>query len=453
MLLGTETEYGIWAPGGDADAEALSAAVVAACPVAATGSTGDASHRVLANGARFYVDHGHPEYATPETTSASDALRWELAGDDTVQQAAVAASARLGVPISVVKNNVDGKGNSYGYHENLLVGRPTAWEALEAVLPAFLVSRAVIGGAGRVGLGPAGERAGFQISQRADYFERVAGLDTTRRRGIVNTRDEPHADPRRWRRLHVIAGDATRSPFATWLSLGVLGLAVALVEAGRAPLVRLADPVAAFAAISRDLGVSAPLPLLGGGTETALGVQERFRDAAAALASEVEIPDAPALLDAWSQVVADLRVDPARCADRLDWAAKLAVLEGYRARGLSWQDPKLAQIDLKWGELGPRGVASLLLASGRLRPGPDAAAVAAAAHQAPRDTRAFTRGRWVAEHPGAVVAAGWDGLLVRDSAGGLHSLGLLDPFGHTGVGAEPGASVDRLIRSHEERTR
>lgn len=453
MLLGTETEYGIWTPGDDVDAHALSAAVVEACPVPATRSTGDASHRVLANGARFYVDHGHPEYATPETTNADDALVWELAGDQTVLRAAEAASLALARPIKVIKNNVDGKGNSYGYHENLLLRRATAWEAVEAALPAFLVTRTILGGAGRVGLGPSAQRPGFQLSQRADYFERVSGLDTTRRRGIINTRDEPHADPRRWRRLHIITGDATRSPFATWLGLGVLGLAVALIEAGRAPVIRLADPVAAFRTISRDLTVSAPIRLSSGETETAIGVQQRFWDAAAALAQQQELPGAAPLLTAWAQTLDDLRIDPARTADRLDWAAKVAVLDGYRSRGLEWDDPKLAQIDLKWGELGPGGIASLLLASGRLRPGPPPDAVAEAAHQAPTDTRAFTRGRWVGEHPHAVIAAGWDGLLVRDGAGGLHRLGLLDPFGHTAASAEPGAGLDRLIRSHEERTR
>ncbi|QIK73534.1 proteasome accessory factor PafA2 family protein [Propioniciclava coleopterorum] len=453
MLLGTETEYGIHAAGGELDAHDLSAAVVDACGVPATASTGDASHRVLGNGARFYVDHGHPEYATPETTSAADATLWELAGDLIVERAAAAASQRLGIPITVFKNNTDGKGNSYGYHENLLVGRATPWEALEAVLPAFLVSRVVIAGAGRVGLGTASQEPGFQLSQRADFFERVAGLDTTRRRGIVNTRDEPHADPRRWRRLHVIAGDATRIPYATWLGLGSLALVVAAIESGLAPLVRLADPIVAFRTVSRDLSLSRPLPLAGGGAETALGVQERFRDAAAALAGRVETPGATALVEAWTQTLDDLRVDPARAADRLDWAAKLQLLRGYRARGASWGDPKLAQVDLKWAQLGPGGIVGVLQDAGRLRAGADPAEVERAGREAPRDTRAFGRGRWVSEHPEAVIAAGWDGLLVRDPAGGLHSLGLLDPFGHTAVGAEPGASVDRLIRSHEERTR
>ncbi len=452
--MGTETEYGIWAPEPcGLDAHALSAAVVGACPVVATRAAGDAGHRMLGNGARFYVDHGHPEYATPETTSAADATVWELAGDLIVERAAAAASERLGVPVRVFKYNTDGKGNSYGYHENLLVGRAVDWDLIEHVLPAFLVTRVVIGGAGRVGLGVESGEPGFQLSQRADFFERVAGLDTTRRRGIVNTRDEPHADPRRWRRLHVIAGDATRSPFSTWLSLGVLGLALPLVEAGEAPLVELADPVGAFRAVSRDVGVRERLELAGGGAETAVGVQERFRDAAASLADRVELPEAADLLDAWTEVLDALRTDPAALADRLDWVAKLALLRGYRDRGLAWDDPKLAQVDLAWAQLGAGGVATLLQASGRLAAGPDAGRIERAATQAPSDTRAFTRGRWVAEHGDHVVAAGWDALLVRDTAGALHDLPLLDPFGHTAAAAEPGASVDRLVRSHEERTR
>lgn len=453
MLLGTETEYGIWSPGSGLDAHELSAAVVGACPVPATAATSEAAHRILGNGARFYVDHGHPEYATPETTSAADATLWELAGDLTVERAAAKASERLGVEVSVFKNNTDGKANSYGYHENVLVSRTTPWEVIEAVLPAFLLTRVVIGGAGRVGLGVDSGEPGFQLSQRADFFERVAGLDTTVRRGIVNTRDEPHADPRRWRRLHVIAGDATRSPFSTWLSLGVLGLAVALCEAGEAPLVRLVDPVAAFRAVSRDLTMSARLSLADGGAVTAVNVQERFRDAAASLADRVELAGASELITAWTGVLDDLRDAPARVADRLDWAAKLELLQGYRRRGLGWEDPKLAQVDLAWGRLGPGGIIGVLQAAGRLSPGPEQARIERASVEAPRDTRAFTRGLWVRDHLGAIVAAGWDGLLIRDDAGGLHTLDLIDPFDHTAARAEAGASADRLRRSHEGNTR
>ena len=453
LLLGTETEYGIAAPGRpDLDAHALSALVVEACGVPATPVVEDSRHRVLGNGARFYVDHGHPEYCTPETTSATDLLVHELAGDRIVAEAAARVSAELGTPVRVYKNNTDGKGNSYGYHENVLLRRSTPWEAVEGTLPTILVTRAVLGGAGRVGLGQGSERPGFQLSQRADFFERVSGLDTTQRRGIVNTRDEPHALPRDWRRLHVIAGDATRSPFATWLAVGVLGLCLGALEDGALPAARLADPVGAFRAVSRDLTLAAPLALVDGMTATVLDLQEGLRDAAAAWAEREPFAEASELLTAWTAVLDDMRADPARVADRLDWAAKLALLEGYREReGLGWDHPKLAQVDLAWAELGERGIAERLLAVGRLAPGPAAADVERAMTTAPADTRAHTRGTWVRDHVDHVVAAGWDSLLVRDSGRALHTLRMPDPFRHTAAGAPTEGGVDRLVRSHDRR--
>lgn len=453
LLLGTETEYGITAPGRpDLDAQALSALVVEACGVAATPVVEDSRHRVLGNGARFYVDHGHPEYCTPETTSPSDLLTHELAGDRIVADAAAAVSDALGSPVHVFKNNTDGKGQSYGYHENYLLRRATPWEAIEAALPTLLVTRVVLAGAGRVGLGPASTHPGFQLSQRADFFERVSGLDTTQNRGIVNTRDEPHALPRDWRRLHVIAGDATRSPFATWLKVGVLGLCLGALEAGFLPTITLADPVEAFRAVSRDLTLTAPLTLTDATTATPLEVQERLRDAAARFAEREVFPEASELLAAWTRALDDLRTDPTRAADRLDWAAKLVLLEGYRSRDdLSWDHPKLAQVDLAWAELGERSLVTRLQQAGRLAAGPDPTTIEEALTTPPADTRAHTRGTWVAQHPDQVIAAGWDSLLVRDSGRALHTLRMPDPFRHTAAESEAGVSADRLIRGHDRR--
>lgn len=479
LLLGTETEYGITAPGRpDLDAHDLSALVVEHCGVPATPVVEDSRHRMLGNGARFYVDHGHPEYCTPETTSPTDLLLHELAGDRIVADAAAAASDTLGSPLRVYKNNTDGKGQSYGYHENYLLHRATPWETIEDGLPTLLVTRVVLAGAGRVGLGPASTRPGFQLSQRADFFERVSGLDTTQRRGIVNTRDEPHALPRLWRRLHVIAGDATRSPFTTWLKVGVLGLCLGALEAGLLPTTRLADPLAAFRTVSRDLTLRTPLALRDGTPETAIGLQERLRDAAATFVEQLgnpegggdggaptllhqvqqsgserqRFPEASALLAAWTAVLDSLRTDPTRAADRLDWAAKLALLEGYRTReGLGWDHPKLAQVDLAWAELGERSIVDRLQHAGRLAAGPDDAHVERAMTTPPDDTRAHTRGRWVAEHLDHVVAAGWDSLLVRDTGGSLHTLRMPDPFRHAAADTEAGASADRLVRGHDRR--
>lgn len=459
MLIGAETEYGIAAPGRpDADPVALSEAVVEHVPGAATPVYEGIHNRVLGNGARLYVDHGHPEYATPETTSASGALVAELAGDRLVAAAAARASEELGTRIAVFKNNTDGKGASYGYHENVLLRRSTPWERVVDRLPAFLATRVLFTGAGRLGLGPTGERPGFQLSQRADFFERLAGLDTTRNRGLINTRDEPHARPSRYRRLHVIPGDANRNPYATWLRLGTLGLVLAALDddalpaidvpAGTSPVGAsgLPDAVALFRATSRDVGVS----------RVALGIQRRYLDACAAHAPAAGVPEASAVLAAWAGVLDDLERDPASAADRVDWVAKLGLLERLRARdGLDWDAPRLAQLDLAWAELDPaRSPFAALERSGRLRtpPVPGAStraelgrAVERAMAGPPRDTRAFTRGLLVARHPDAVVALTWDSALVRDRDGVLHTLRMSDPTSWSAADVDPTWPLARIV--------
>ena len=384
----------------------------------------------------LYVDHGHPEYATPEATNATDAATHDLAGDAIVAAAAATASERVGTPIRVFKNNTDGKGHSYGHHENYLVPRALPWARLEELLPTFLVTRVVFAGAGRVGLGVRGDAPGYQLSQRADFFERVSGLDTTRRRGILNTRDEPHATPARWRRLHTIAGDANRNPFATWLRLGATALlldAVALPSPrcarALAAVPRLLDPVAAFRAVSRDLGLRATLPT-DRGAVTALDVQRAFAAACAAHAAEAAFPEAEELLGEWVGVLDDLAADPTTTADRLDWPAKLRLLERLRLRDdLPWDAPRLARWDLAWAELDAAASPfTALQGAGALIDWLPAAAVAAATREPPRDTRAYGRGRIVAEHADAVIAATWDSVLLRDPRGVLHNLRMTEPL-------------------------
>lgn len=450
MLLGTETEYGIWAPDAPgADPEWLSALVVDSFDGPATPVLAEAHNRVLGNGARLYVDHGHPELSTPETTNPTDATAHDLAGDRIVARAAARASERAGIGIRLFKNNTDGKGSSYGYHENYLLPRAIPWDRIQDVLATFLPTRVVFAGAGRVGIGT-GESGrlepGFQLAQRADFFERVSGLDTMRRRGIVNTRDEPHASPSRWRRLHVIAGDATRNPYSTWLKLGATALALEALQAGDLPRQRLADPVAAFRTVSRDLSLSAALPLVGGGTETALGLQRRFLGAAQRFAAVRDIAWADDVLAEWASTLDDLARDPAVAADRLDWPAKLALLEGLRGRdSLPWDAPRLAQLDLAWADLNDAASPfAALRRAGRLHPWRTDAQIQRATSEPPRDTRAWTRGHLVSDHGEAVVAATWDSVLVRMRGGALHNVRMSDPLAWTAADFDPSEPLDRL---------
>ena len=190
-----------------------------------------AANVILTNGARLYVDHAHPEYSSPEVTNPLDAVRWDRAGERVMLASVRALASTAALPdVALYKNNVDGKGATYGMHENYLVDRAVPFNDLAARLIPFFVTRQVFTGAGRVGLGQRGEEPGFQLSQRADYMEAEIGLETTLRRPIINTRDEPHADPDRWRRLHVIIGDATMLEVATYLRLGTTSLVLWLIE-------------------------------------------------------------------------------------------------------------------------------------------------------------------------------------------------------------------------------
>jgi proteasome accessory factor A len=378
------------------------------------GSWEDPAHVnvVLSNGARLYVDHAHPEYSGPEVTSARDAVLWDRAGDLVVRRAA-AALEETGQAVALYKNNVDGKGSSYGTHENFLVDRDVPFDDLARRITAHLVTRQVYTGAGRVGLGQRGEEPGFQISQRADYIEAEIGLETTLRRPIVNTRDEPHADPSRWRRLHVIIGDANAMDVPTLLKVGTTSLILSAIEAGddRLDLLVLDDPVAAVSAVSRDLALRRPLALAGGGVSTALDIQRALVEIARDYAED----DADAaILARWDAVLERLARDPDACGGEVEWVAKLRLLGRLRQRHASgdallpWDDARLAAADIQWSDVDPtRGLCARLAAAGAVETLVTAEEVAIAVRTPPRTTRAWLRGRVVGSRPDVVDAAGW----------------------------------------------
>lgn len=389
---------------------------------------------ILPNGARLYVDHAHPEYSSPETTNPRDCVLWDAAGDyiaaqtvATIERATGAGQAAM-PPVNLYKNNTDGKGQSYGSHENYLLPRSVDFDYLIQTLLPFFATRIVMTGAGRVGLGTSSQEAGFQISQRADFFERTVGLETTIRRPLVNTRDEPHANSERYRRLHVITGDANLSHYSNLLKFGTMSLVLNLVEAGTAPVIKLADPVAAMHTVSRDLSFKAPLPLAGGGSITALEIQREFLETARH--TELQ-PDAATqeILDLWESTLDALAQDPLSLADTLDWVAKYALLRQYLARGLSWDDPKLAAIDLQYSDVRPeKGLYHKLVALGRMKTLFSGEEIEEAAHQPPTDTRAYLRGKLITTWPEEVVGANWDTLSVRNPLSiDLHRLNMDEP--------------------------
>jgi proteasome accessory factor A len=392
-----------------------------------------AANVILTNGARLYVDHAHPEYSSPEVTGPLDAVRWDRAGEVVMLASVRALAQNPALPdVALYKNNVDGKGASYGTHENYLVDRAVPFGDLARRLMPFLVTRQVFTGAGRVGLGPRGEEPGFQLSQRADYIEAEIGLETTLRRPIVNTRDEPHADPARWRRLHVIIGDANLLEVATYLKLGTTSAVLWLLEQAERDVVpddvaaaldavdrlTLRDPVDDVHTVSRDLALTARLELADGRRLTALEIQGEYlaavRGALAAGAPDA-VPDAETVdvLARWASLLDRLATAPASCAREVEWLAKLRLLEGLRRRDhLAWDHPRLAAVDLQWSDLRPeRGLYHRLLGAGAVERLVDDDAVARAAVHAPTDTRAYFRGEALARYADQVSAASWDSVI------------------------------------------
>ena len=202
---------------------------------------------VLTNVARYYVDHAHPEFSTPECTDALQVVRYDKAGERVMARSMQAANRILppGQEIVVYKNNSDGKGNSYGTHENYLVDRSVPFSILVRHMIPWFVTRQIFTGAGKVGSEHGAAEAVYQVSQRADFFEEEVGLETTLKRPIVNTRDEPHCDPQKYRRLHVIVGDANLCEVATFLKVGTTAVVLAMVEDGF---------------IDKDLSLASPVP-------------------------------------------------------------------------------------------------------------------------------------------------------------------------------------------------
>src|ERR1700710_2758220 len=315
---------------------------------------------ILTNGARLYVDHAHPEYSTPEVTNPRDIVLWDKAGEQVMAEAARRAARVPGTsPIQLYKNNTDGKGASYGSHENYLMNRRTPFIDIIRGLVPFFVTRQVFAGAGRVGIGTESRTQGFQLSQRADFFEVEVGLETTLKRPIINTRDEPHADADKYRRLHVIIGDANLAELSTFLKVGTTSLVLAMIEdRWLSDDLRISEPVRELRAVSHDPSLRHTLRLQDGRTVTALQLQGEYLDRARKYVDDRYGSDADPqtaqVLAEWESVLTRLAEDPMQLAGVLDWVAKLRLLNGFAERdGLDWSSPRLHAIDLQYADIRP----------------------------------------------------------------------------------------------------
>ncbi len=410
---------------------------------------------ILTNGARLYVDHAHPEFSTPEVTSALDIVRWDKAGELVMLEAARRAAEIPGThPVNLYKNNTDNKGASYGAHENYLMARATPFTDIVAGLTPFFVTRQVVCGAGRVGIGQDGRGHGFQLSQRADFFEVEVGLETTLKRPIINTRDEPHADADKYRRLHVIIGDANLAELSTYLKVGTTSLVLSMIEAGlRFDDLAPDEPVSELHAVSHDPSLQHRLTLADGRRLTAVQLQMEYLDRARKFVAERAGTDAPAetmdVLARWESVLVGLENDPMELADSLDWVAKLRLLEGYRQRDqLAWSSSRLALVDLQYSDLRrDKGLYNRLVARGAMQTlvGPDD--VQRAMTEPPADTRAYFRGECLRRYPDSVAAASWDSVIFDVGRGSLVRVPTLEPL--RGTRAHVEALLDRCTTGAE----
>jgi Pup amidohydrolase len=395
-----------------------------------------AANVILTNGARLYVDHAHPEFSTPEVTTPRDVVIWDKAGERVMEEAAMRSATVPGAPrIQLYKNNVDGKGASYGSHENYLMSRSTTFPSIVAGLTPFFVTRQVVCGAGRVGVGATGDEAGYQLAQRSDYIEVEVGLETTLKRGIINTRDEPHADADKYRRLHVIIGDANMSEYSTLLKAGTTALVLDMIEKGvRFDELRLAEPVRSVHRISHDPSLKTLVDLADGRKVTALDVQRAYLEKAQKHVENTmgaDVDDATAeVLQLWAEVLDDLARDPMSTADRLDWTAKLRLLEGYRERdGLAWNSGRLALVDLQYTDVRMgKGLYNRLVARGSMKRLVAEEDVVAAMRNPPEDTRAYFRGRCLERYPAEVAAASWDSVIFDLGRESLVRIPTLEPL-------------------------
>ncbi|MDH4168118.1 MAG: depupylase/deamidase Dop [Acidimicrobiia bacterium] len=404
---------------------------------------------VLTNGARYYVDHAHPEMSSPEVADALSAVLYDRAGDLIAIESMTAARSLLppDQQLVVYKNNSDGKGNSYGCHENYLMDRTCPFGRIVVHATAHFITRQIFTGAGKVGveaMGRANDEVAFQLTQRADFFEEEVGLETTLKRPIINTRDEPHADPQKYRRLHVIVGDANLCQVATFLKVGTTGFVLTLIEDDLLPTeIRFANPVEALREVSHDLSLSVPLRLDDGSSVTALEVQwelyERSRKYAEERGTEALGGD-PALLvlDRWEQVLTDLERDPMSLAGQVDWVTKYQLLAGYRERHqLAWDDARLAAMGIQYHDLRPEKSLFERLPHERLV---DDAAARPAMVDPPLDTRAYFRGECLKRWSGSIVAANWDSMVFDVGEDPLRRVPMMEPT--RGTEAHVGTLLD-----------
>ena len=380
------------------------------------------SDLVLSNGARFYNDHAHPEYSTPECTTLQQIVSQDKAGERILAECARRRNQKLpsGFEVRLYKNNTDFAGHSYGCHDNYLMRRDIAWDRIVAGMLPFLITRQIFAGAGKMGIeaeSAQSEPGVYQISQRADFFSVVVSIDTMNRRPLINTRDEPHVDASRYRRFHVILGDSNMSEWATAMKIGTTALILDLIERGEAPELEIAQPVDANKSISRDQTYDWIIELKDGRKISAIDVQRIYLRAASKL-NDGASEDRQWILREWENALNDLERDVMSTRDRIDWTAKKFLLDALqKEENLSWTDPWLQSIDLEYHNLDlDQGLYYELLRKGLMRRVTNEDEIKASIFNPPETTRAFFRGRAVARFNDEISSIQWDEIVFTNEA-------------------------------------
>ena len=375
-----------------------------------------ARNKTLINGARYYVDHAHPEYSSPEVTNARDLVIHEKAGERVLEASRREANTLLpeGAEILLHKNNSDRKGNSYGCHENYLMDRRTSFKRIVENLLPFFATRQIYCGAGKVGSENRSNPCDFQISQRADFFETEVALDTMVKRPIINTRDEPHADRERYRRLHMIVGDSNMSEYTIYLRNGVTAILLMMIEDGAIDRdLSLSDPVRSITEVSHDPKLKKELRLDNGKRMTAVEIQAEFLEMALSYAAKNKLdPVSMDVLNKWQHVMTCLQSNPMDLGREIDWIAKKLLLESFIDRkNVDWNDSRVRMLDLQYHDTRPdKGLYYMLERQERVERICTDEEIMMAVHSPPVDTRAFFRGECLRRYPQEVFGVNWDSI-------------------------------------------
>lgn len=401
-------------------------------------SWGRSSNVFLGNGSRLYLDVGsHPEYATPECDDVREAVIHDKAGERIIEGLVEEAQARLadeGVDgkIFVFKNNTDSAGNSYGCHENYLIGRAGEFQQISDILIPFLVSRQITCGAGKIAM--LGHKPTFCVSQRADHIWEGVSSATTRSRPIINTRDEPHADAERFRRLHVIVGDSNMSETTTMLKLGSAHLVLRMIEDGVSMRdLTLENPIRAIREISHDLTGQALVRLANGRELSALQMQTEYFERARSYVDSRNLTDdlTKRIMDLWERTLTAVETGNLSLVDtEIDWVIKHKLLDQYSAKhGLALDDPRMLQLDLTYHDINrERGLFYLLQRRGKAARVCSDVEVFEAKTYPPQTTRAKLRGDFIraAQAARRDFTVDWVHLKLNDQA--QRTVLVKDPF-------------------------